>query len=319
MPKDVLITPASALVQFKENGGTVQGYMQLSDANALVISGNVTVGTTAGDVYIGDGVSAANIVFEQGGAVYALATKTLTLGLANSFLSLAGNVTSGANITGNVLAGNLLTTGLVSATGNVTCANLNITGGIFDTGALDLNSASNGNITLNPNGTGVIVANKDIRNGQANGVGNIGSSTGYFNTVFAKATSAQYADVAEKYIADRPYTPGTVMEIGGPAEVQATTAYASTRIAGVVSTTPAFLMNSTEQDANAVELALLGRVPCRVTGTIRRGDLLTSSDRPGVATALAAPDYIPGCVIGKALQAHSGGGESIIEVLVGRL
>jgi hypothetical protein len=229
-------------------------------------------------------------------------------------------VTGIESVTGNITGANLNTAGVVSATGNVTTgANLVLASNIIDTGALEIITSSNGNITLSPNGSGLIVANKDIRNGQANGVGNIGTTGAVFNTIFAKATSAQYADVAEKYVADRVYPAGTVLEIGGAAEVEETTTYASTRIAGVVSTNPALIMNSGEQDTNAVEVALLGRVPCRVTGTIRRGDLMTSSDRPGVATALSSEDYKPGCVIGKALQGHAGDAEGVIEILVGRL
>jgi hypothetical protein len=163
------------------------------------------------------------------------------------------------------------------------------------------------------------VASTGLLNSQANGTGNIGNSTGFFNTIFAKATSAQYADVAEKYVADQIYPPGTVLEIGGSAEVQATTNYASTRIAGVISSHPALIMNSGENNANSVEVALIGRVPCRVTGTIQRGDLLVSSQVAGVATVLDPDQYQPGCVIGKALQDHHDTSEGMIEVLVGRL
>jgi hypothetical protein len=158
-----------------------------------------------------------------------------------------------------------------------------------------------------------------ITNSGANGVGNIGSSTTYFNTVFAKATSAQYADVAEKYRADNFYMPGTVLEIGGSAEVTATRDYASTRIAGVVSTNPAFIMNSSETSENSVELALLGRIPCRVVGKIERGDMLCSSRVAGVATALPVDLYKPGAVIGKALESYDSVIEGVIEILVGRL
>ena len=78
-------------------------------------------------------------------------------------------------------------------------------------------------------------------------------------------------------------------------------------------------MNSGETSSNAVEVALLGRVPCRVTGTIRRGDLLVASATAGVATALDPTLYQPGSVIGKALADHDGTTEGMIEVLVGRL
>ena len=251
--------------------------------------------------------------------------------LTGGLISATGNVTSGnlsttlvtattLSATGNVQGGNLRTAGLISATGSITTAgDISITGNIVDGAALTVTTSSNGNITLNPNGSGVVVFNKDLRNGQANGVGNIGTTGGFFNTVFAKATSAQYADVAEKYVADQSYPAGTVLEIGGSAEVRATTVYATTGIAGVVSSHPALIMNSGEVSENAVEVALLGRVPCRVTGTIRRGDLLVASSTSGVATALDPTQYQPGSVIGKALADYNDITEGMIEVLVGRL
>ena len=180
--------------------------------------------------------------------------------------------------------------------------------------------SSGGNIAVTVGGSGIVTFDSSgILNGQANGTGNIGNATGYFNNIFAQATSAQYADVAEKYVADQPYAAGTVLEIGGSAEVRATTAYATTGIAGVVSSHPALIMNSGESSVNAVEVALLGRVPCRVTGTIRRGDLLVASEMSGVATTLDPTLYQPGSVIGKALADYNDTAEGMIEVLVGRL
>jgi hypothetical protein len=180
--------------------------------------------------------------------------------------------------------------------------------------------SSGGNIAITVGGSGIVTfASSGILNAMGNGVGNIGNATNYFDTVFAKATSAQYADVAEKYVADKPYPAGTVLEIGGTAEVRATTQYASTCIAGVVSSHPALIMNSGEISPNSVEVALLGRVPCRVTGTIQRGDLLIASATSGVATVLDATQYRPGSVIGKALADYNNTTEGVIEVLIGRV
>lgn len=158
-----------------------------------------------------------------------------------------------------------------------------------------------------------------LLNGNGNGVGNIGTSANQWNTVFAKANSAAYADLAEKYAADADYEPGTILEIGGDKEVTITTAFASTKIIGVVSTNPAVIMNSGESSEFSTEVALTGRVPTKVVGTISKGDLLCSSDIPGVATALPADKYNPGCVIGKALENYNNQEQGVIEVLVGRL
>ena len=180
--------------------------------------------------------------------------------------------------------------------------------------------SSGGNVIITVGGTGIAsFTAAGIINNQANGVGNIGNSTGYFNTVFAKATSAQYADLAEMYVADGTYSPGTVLDFGGADEVTITAQPHSTQVAGIVSTNPSYLMNSTLADANAVEVALVGRVPCYVVGTITKGDRLVSSSIPGVATRLDMSQYQPGCIIGKALEAYNSETVGTIEVAVGRI
>ena len=218
---------------------------------------------------------------------------------ANGTLSLGG----ASNYWGNAF----LTTATV--TGNITLG-----GSLIDTAALEIITGSNGNITLSPNGTGVIVVNKDIINGRANGVGNIGSTSNRFNQVFALASSAQYADLAEKYTADAEYAPGTVVVFGGSAEVTADGTDSDHRVAGVVSTNPAFIMNDTLDSVYVAAVALTGRVPCRVTGTVRKGDLMVAAGN-GVARAESDPRV--GTVIGKALENHEGT-EGVIEVVVGR-
>jgi hypothetical protein len=128
------------------------------------------------------------------------------------------------------------------------------------------------------------------------------------------ATTARWADLAEKYLADRAYEPGTVLEFGGEKEV--TVAEDSTRrVAGIVSTDPAFIMNNDLKGETVIKLALQGRVPCKVRGKIRKGDMLVSG---GNGYARPSSDPVIGTVIGKALE-NFDGGEGIIEVVVGRL
>lgn len=100
------------------------------------------------------------------------------------------------------------------------------------------------------------------------------------------ATSAQYADLAEKYLADAAYAPGTVIAVGGEAEV--TAAPKGEKVIGVVSTNPAYLMNSELTGANVVAVALKGRVPVKVRGEVKKGDELISSG-DGYAEALTGP------------------------------
>lgn len=137
------------------------------------------------------------------------------------------------------------------------------------------------------------------------------TTTGLFR---GTATSAQYADLAENYVADANYEPGTVLEIGGTFEV--TQAEDGTnRLAGVVSTNPAYLMNSHCIGNHVVAVALQGRTPCKVRGKIKKGDMLVSG---GNGFARPAVNLQIGTIIGKALQDFDGI-EGVIEVLVGRI
>jgi hypothetical protein len=152
----------------------------------------------------------------------------------------------------------------------------------------------------------------NVVNGGANGTGNIGSATTYFNTIFGKATTAQYADLAENYLADAEYAPGTVLDFDGALEVTISTRDSSKRVAGVVSTNPAHLMNSTLDGAHVVAVALVGRVPTQVTGRIVKGDLMVSA---GNGCARAESNPATGTVIGKALE-NFNGGEGTIEIVI---
>jgi len=149
----------------------------------------------------------------------------------------------------------------------------------------------------------------------ANATANLGSVTNQFNTVFAKATSAQYADLAEMYVADQPIEAGTVVAFGGNNEVTTCTVDASRRVAGVVSTNPSYLMNSGQAGEYVVPVALQGRVPVRVTGTVQKGDMMVAT---GDGRARTEANPAVGSVIGKAL-ADFNGVDGVIEVVVGRV
>ena len=166
-----------------------------------------------------------------------------------------------------------------------------------------------GAITVN-SGNGVSA----IINGGTAGIGNIGALGAGFNTVYAKATSAQYADLAENYVSDSSYEAGTVLEFGGEYEVTISDTE-SDRVAGIVSTNPAYLMNVDLDGDYIVALALQGRVPCKVIGNIKKGDMLTSA---GNGYAMKSDNKVFGSIIGKALQDFTGG-VGVIEVVVGRL
>jgi len=137
-------------------------------------------------------------------------------------------------------------------------------------------------------------------------------STNILNTT---ASAAQYADLDEQYSSDAEYEPGTVVMFGGSAEV--TIADERTKaVAGVISTRPAYLMNS-HMEGTTVDVALQGRVHCKVQGYIRKGDMIVSGATPGVG--IADDDPILGTVIGKALEDYDSTEIGTIEVVVGRL
>ena len=320
-------------------GGT-SNYWGTAFITTASVTGNITGGNilTAGLISATGNISGSFFI-GNGSQLTGIDATAIQNGTANVRTFNNGNVTTSAggtanvvvvtstgtiitgteSVTGNIQGGNLRTAGLVSASGAITAGgDLSLVGNIVDTGPMTVITSSNGNITLAPNGTGVVVVNTDIRNGQANGVGNIGSSDTRFNQVFALATSAQYADLAEKYTADADYVPGTVLEFGGDQEVTATTTSHSPRVAGIVSTLPSYIMNDGLVGDHTAMVSLTGRVPCLVQGPIAKGDRLVASDVVGHAQRLDPAQYEPGCIIGKALEDSPSPAIGTIEVAVGR-
>lgn len=127
-------------------------------------------------------------------------------------------------------------------------------------------------------------------------------------TLDGTATSAQYADLAEMYAADEEIAPGTVVHFVGEGKLAACDIENCRAVAGIVSTDPAYLMNSVQE---GVALALAGRVPCKVTGAVAAGDLMVSA---GNGMAMANNEAAMGTVIGKAIEANESG-DGVIEVL----
>ena len=151
---------------------------------------------------------------------------------------------------------------------------------------------------------------------------NIGSSTNRWGTIYGSvfngtATEALYADLAENYLGDATYEPGTVLVFGGEQEVTVTNKKGDSRVAGVVTTNPAHLMNSALQGDHVVGLALQGRVPVKVLGKVQKGDMLVTAAKAGHAIVDNSPGI--GQVIGKAVTEKTDDGYGIVEVVVGRV
>jgi hypothetical protein len=186
-------------------------------------------------------------------------------------------------------------------------------GVINGTGTLSLIGASivtPGTFTVNSG-----AAANAIINGAGNAVGNIGGPGAYFNQVFAQATTALYADLAEVYEADADYAPGTVVSFGGTKEVTVCATEGDPTVAGVISANPSYLMNNGLTADHRAIVALTGRVHTSVTGAVTKGAMMVSAGN-GQAQASAAPAM--GTVIGKALE-NFDGESGIIEIVVGRM
>jgi hypothetical protein len=282
--------------------------------NATVVSSSLTSVGTLVSLAVTGNITSGNVSGTRGAFTNVAGTLETA---AQTNITSVGTL-SALTVTANVQGGNIRTAGLISATGSITAGgDLSLVGNIVDTGPLTIITTSNGNIGLAPNGTGNVNITGNVMP-TANATANIGSATLSFNTIFARATSAQYADLAEMYVADANYAPGTVVEFGGDYEITATTQSHSTRVAGIISTAPGYLMNSTQAGNNVLPVALTGRVPCLVVGPVAKGDRLVASDLPGVARSLDPDQYRPACIIGKSLENYNSDQIGTIEVAVGR-
>lgn len=299
-----------------------------STLSNVTVTGNMTVvGTVTAALFAGSGanltnLNAANIVgvvafANVANVANAVAGANVTGTVANAtYATTAGTASTiaGANVTGTVANATYATSAGTASIAN-TVAGANVTGTVAN--AAYATSAGNAGysstaITVTANSQpniNILTSLTTISTGANTTPGTI---TGTWSLSTGSSLIATYADLAEFYEADEEYEPGTVVEFGGEKEV--TLAEDSTsKVAGVVSTNPAYIMNA-NCSGIAVAIALQGRVPCKVIGDIKKGDMLVSA---GDGYAKASTDPKMGTVIGKALQSHSG--EGTIEVAIGRL
>jgi hypothetical protein len=321
------------------NGACLSGVIT-SVANINNGTSNVTVVSSGGNIAVGVSGNANVAVFSSTGqfvqgTISASGNIQGDTLLTGGQVSATGNITGGNLVTGgqvsaigNVTGGNVLTGGLISATANITGGNL-ITGGLISATSTITSSANviGGNLITGGivSATGNVLGNvftvnrgnttTAIINGGGNAVGNIGSSSNYFNQVFAQASTALYADLAEIYSADAEYPSGTVVSFGGDQEVTKSVTVSDPRVAGVISEKPSYLMNSGLDAEHRAAVALTGRVPTLVIGPVRKGDMMISAGN-GWAQACVTPAM--GTVIGKALV-NFDGDSGIIEIVVGRM
>jgi hypothetical protein len=286
---------------------------------ALVVAGGVGV---TGAAYIGGILDVAgNIVADSGTASTSTTTGAL---IANGGVGISGALFNGGvhESTGNIVAAatttsTSTTTGAIVSRGGLGVAGVGVIGGNLvaasgtvstsaTTGALVITGGAG--ISGNLFTSGWMIPTSNITQ-------NLGTTTSWWGTFYGVSTQARYADLAENYVPDNHYEPGTVVVFGGDQEITTTTLSHDTRAAGVISTNPGYLMNAAN---TGLPVAFTGRVPCRVRGPVSKGTVLVTSHIPGVAEAINFSMFRPGCVLGKSLENIENNDIKTIEVVVGR-
>lgn len=332
-----ILSESSATLTFKTPG---QGVILTSSG-----SSNPTV-NIPGSVDIGS-VGVTESTFQEGSAL-AGESRLAVDWIYSSFIEAPGekdNTSTGIGIGDNVGFAEDGADKIILVTGGSTRlhvgdATTTITNDIDVEGGCNVDGATTLNSTLDVDGATTLNGNVDLGNATADRITfngyvdsniepdatasnrNLGNSARKWNTVYAQvfngvATTAQYADLAENYLADAMYDPGTVVVFGGDAEVTVTDVKGNRRVAGIVSTDPAYLMNSELQGEFVASIALQGRVPCKALGRVAKGDILVSSAIPGYA--IVDNDPRVGTVIGKAVGEKLDSGKGVVEVVVGRV
>ena len=306
------ITNTADVITVNAYGNLVVGGLEADTISAtsasltsLGVTGNITSGNVSGTT------GAFTNVSGNGSALTALNASNITTGtldqarLANASLTVNGtSITLGGSGTVTANATTLTGTSLNSTVVSSSLTSVGTLGSLSVTGNID-----GGNISTVGTATIGTVQTATLTTGANTTAGNI---TGNWTLTAGSRLEATYADLAERYRSDHPYQPGTILMIGGSTEVTIADVSGKYRLAGIVSTAPAYVLNSTID--NSVIVALTGRVPCRVVGKIAKGDLITISHLAGVGTSAAPP--ASGTVVGRALESYDSDEVGVIEVKV---
>lgn len=326
----VLIGPASSAGQ-GTSGAIVETITDTVSVQHIVIKmyvNNVVVAIVSKDATFTPQIAISGFAtISPGMQLSSTVSGALFTGTSSSTNSLSG-LTSSQFMRSDVNTSTTGTVGVLNDTGLTVGANSDAKISVNSGNVTIQNQTSNANLAvrvnvsgtattaLNINGGTALVGVLGITNLNSDGVGNIGASGTAFNTIFAKATSAQYADVAERFAADVEMLPGTVVELGGAAEITNCVAELSENVFGVISTRAAYLMNSgAGSDSTHPPIAMTGRVPVRSIGVIKKGDRLVAAGN-GLARSAKAGEATAFNVIGRALEDKLDATEGAIEAIV---
>ena len=289
-------TPSTALF-------TTVGSSGNTTVSALTVNATATIGTTLGVTgnISGSGVTLTGSLVARGPGDFDGGLQSTPIGNAAASTGQFTTIGATGTFTGTTINAAAIGNAGATLTGTIqTAAQTNITsvGNIAAAGV-----TSSARVAPNANAT-VDLGAVGLRWNNVYGV-----------TFSGVSTTAKYADLAEIYIADDNYPPGTVVVFGGTKEITVTNTAHDTRVAGVISTNPAYLMNS---EVQGLPVALTGRVPCLVQGPINKGEVLVTGLKPGTAQKINPARFQPGCVIGKSIENIPDDELKLIEIVVGR-
>lgn len=280
------------------------GGVTWSSNRFIVTSNTAASSTTTGALVVAGGVGALQVyatnLFDSGNRAVTSVTPSGT-----TYLGVSSLTSSGPAVTFS-----LTNLGVQTLTGTANQVLVNGGSGVATTGTITLTLPQDLGTASSPtfNDVTMSVLSADVDGSQVDGTWTLNPGASW---------QATFADLAEWYTADEFYEPGTVLVFGGTDEVTTTTISNDNRVAGVVSTDAAYVLNVKLRGTRAACIALQGRVPCKVAGRVKKGDMLTTSSYPGYACKAVDPKV--GTIIGKALEDKDTPDMGVIEVAVGRM
>lgn len=317
---DALGGVSSANFLRSNENDTATGTITIQNDSSLVLGqdGDITMTQSSGNFTLRNVTSDGNIIFNvnDGG----VNSTVLTLTGADASVTVANNLTISGNLTVSGTTTTVNTTNttiedpLIVLNKNADSIGDRDVGLIFDRGVNEnagffYDESADTFVCVNTGEDGTTAGNVSISSYANLRVG----------TLTGTATAAQYSDLAERYHADMAVEPGDVVKIGGEKEITKTTQSMDTQVFGVVSTDPAYMMNTgAGEDSTHPFVAMSGRVPCKVKGPVSKGDRLVSSDQPGIAQSAGNDSVNIFAVIGRSLEDNNSDSVKYVEIVVGK-